>query len=186
MKKKCPKCGGVMVDDCCVRCGYMTNGNVAGSYVANDKFEELRIYDKHFDEMYRNENVLMTFLLGPLNFSYRNQPFLGGTITVAHILLFLEVSALLNPVSRIDYFIYMVLHVLYLLIIRVAYCAFVNRIILGIDKIKINMLKKGAKDQDDFYDSLDKHNDKSIGAVILSVLISICIILLLLIVYVKR
>ena len=29
MKEKGPKCGGVMIKECCIKYGYMTNGNVA-------------------------------------------------------------------------------------------------------------------------------------------------------------
>lgn len=186
MKKICPKCGGIMLKDCCIKCGYMTNGNVAGKYISKDRFEELKIYDAHFDEIYRNENSLMIFLLGPLNFSYRSLPILGGIASVVHILLFLKVSALLNPVSKIYSFLYLILHIIYLIIIRIIYCIFVNKIILKIDSIRIKMIKNRAKNEEDFYNKLNNHNDKSIGSIILSILISICIFLVLLLIYIKK
>lgn len=185
MKKKCPKCGGIMVNDCCIKCGYMTSGNKVGSYISDDRFEDLQIYDKHFDEIYHNENTLMTFLLGPLNFSYRSHPIIGGIASVVHIFLFLFVSNLLNPVSKFNYFLYLLFHVLYLLIVRFAYCTFVNTIILKIDSIYINMIKRKTKNNEEYYNLLNSHNDKSISSIILSVLISICIILIILIIYTK-
>lgn len=186
MKKRCPKCGGIIVDGCCVRCGFMKNGNIVGNYTPNDKFKELKIYDKHFDEIYRNENMKLIFLLGPLNFSYRGCPIIGGFASVLDIILFLAVSNFLNSVSKIYSFVYLLLHVLYLLIIRIAYCTFVNRIILKIDSIKIRIIKYKSKNNEDFYDILNKHNDKSIGSIFLSILISICISLMIIIVIVNQ
>jgi len=185
MNKKCPKCSGIMVKDCCIKCGYMSNGNVAGSYIPIDNYKDLKIYDNNFDEMYRNENTIVIFLLGPLNFSYRNHPFIGGILSVVHILLFFKVSEFLNPVSKINYFTYLLFHLFYLLIIRVLYCVFVNRIILKIDMMKIKMIKKISKSKEEYYAKLNNHNDKSIGSVVLSLLISICIFLIILIIYVN-
>lgn len=186
MNKKCPKCAGIMVKGCCIKCGYMSNGNVVGTYKLDDKFEELRIYDDHFDEMYRNDNQLITFFLGPLNFSYRNDPIIGGVASALNIYLFFVVSNLLNPVSKINSFLYLLFHVFYIIIVRVAYCTFVNRIILKIDSIKIKIIKNKTKDKDKFYHILNSHNDQSIGAIFLSILISICIFLVFLIIRINQ
>lgn len=186
MKNICPKCKGIMVKGCCVKCGYMSNGNVVGTYKTDDCYEELRIYDNHFEEIYRNGNQMMTFLLGPLNFSYRGCPIIGGVITALHIYLFFVVSNLLNPVSKINSFIYLLFHLLYTIIVRVAYCTFVNRVILKIDAIKIYIIKNKTKDKDEFYYVLNNHNDQSIGDIFFSILISTCIFLIFLIIRINQ
>ena len=60
---ECPKCRGKIIDNCCIRCGSMINGAVISLNDKKDKNEDIKIYQKNFDTMLRNNNWYISFLI---------------------------------------------------------------------------------------------------------------------------
>ena len=84
---KCIKCNGKIVDGCCVRCGYLENGNQIKTKV-KDKNEDLKLFNKDFYIINQNKNLLLVFILGPLYFSYRGYFFIGTILGIIDYLIF--------------------------------------------------------------------------------------------------
>ena len=62
---KCPDCKIELINDCCLRCGYMENGNkIKKEDSILEKFKEQKLYNKNFDSMYRNEKLYINFCWG--------------------------------------------------------------------------------------------------------------------------
>lgn len=139
---KCPKCKSELRNACCLRCGYMENGNqIKYNYNTQNKYKEQKLYNKHFDEMYRNEKIYKVFILGPLYFSYRGYFFLGTVLMYLDYLLLLKVGNFLGRFSM-----YPILMFCYIILNRVTYSVFSNSICLIIDNIKIKIIKKYYKE----------------------------------------
>lgn len=149
-KKKCPKCHSNMINDCCVKCGYMSNGNVSGSFTLPDKHEDLKLYNKNFEKMNMNQNKFFVFLLESSYIAF-NKHFIAATIigivdsilTGGVILLldfiFIEILAKINN-WMVFVFIFMV--IMHFFIKRIIYSMFTNTLCLKLDQRKINKIKK--------------------------------------------
>lgn len=171
---KCVKCGGIIKNDCCINCGYMTNGNYINKNKETDKFKDIRIYNDSFDVMYRNEKSYIVFLLGPLYISYRNHLFFGCLISLIDLLItnfmltkFSDICSFMNLASFL-------LSFTFIFIMRVLYVVFSNTICLKLDSIKIKRIKKKNK----YYEEiLKKHENISVFKLILNIMFYIILFL---------
>ena len=151
---KCPNCEIDLVNGCCLRCGYLPNGNqIKYNYETHDKFKEQKLFNKHFDIMYRNEKLYINFLLGPLYFSYRGHFILGTVFVFIDFLIF---CLNLYLISRFIFnpLVLSMLKCIYIFINRLFYCTFANSICLLIDNIRIKNIKNRYKEN-----YLEKLND---------------------------
>ena len=141
---KCPKCNGTIVDSCCVNCGYLLNGNQIKNKEI-DKNEDLKLFNKDFDTINRNKNLLLIFILGPLYFSYRGYFFIGTMMGLIDYLLFYY---FMNNLFTIIILIFggFWVAMIYLFLNRLIYIIFSNHICILIDKIKIKIIKKKHKE----------------------------------------
>lgn len=139
----CKRCNGKIVDGCCVKCGYMDNGNNIQN-IEVDKNEDLKLFNKDFNIIVQNQNLLLIFILGPLYFSFRGYFFIGTILGILDYLLFyyiMDLSKILIivfggfQIGMINFFIN-----------RLIYIIFSNYICLLIDKLKINRIKKKYKE----------------------------------------
>ena len=100
---ECKKCGGKIINNCCIRCGLLTNGNmVKQDEEVTDNHHVQRLYNKNFDTMNRNEKTYINFLLGPLYFSYRGHLILGIISVFIDYLLFYFISTFISSASYIS------------------------------------------------------------------------------------
>ena len=67
---KCPKCHSEVLDGCCLKCGYMFNGNTVSLEESQDRNQDIKLFDSDFEKICRNDNYYMPLLLGPFYFSY--------------------------------------------------------------------------------------------------------------------
>lgn len=81
---KCKKCGGKIVDGCCISCGYMINGSAIRNI--QEKPEEL---DSEIEKMITNENKILIFLLGSSYISLKGYVFIGVAISLFNSLIIL-------------------------------------------------------------------------------------------------
>lgn len=161
-KKKCPKCNSNMMGDCCVKCGYMSNGNVSGGFTLPDKYEDLKLYNKNFEKMNMNQNKFFVFLLESSYIAF-NKHFIAAiliglidTILTCGVIvlldfIFIEVLAKLNNWMSVV-FIFMV--IMHFFIKKIIYSMFANTICLKLDQRKINKIKKS----DDNYKVVFRNN----------------------------
>lgn len=135
---KCPKCQSEVLDDCCIKCGYMINGNMVKLEEAPDKNLDLKLFDKDFDKICRNENYYIPLIMGPLYFLYRSNFWLGFLFVIADFFLLIFVFYIISYLKMLAHFLLM----LYIVINRIMYAAFANELCIFIDKIKIKKIKK--------------------------------------------
>ena len=135
----CSKCNGKIVDGCCIKCGHLDNGNNIQKKEV-DKNEDLKLFNKDFDIIAQNKNLLLIFMLGPLYFSYRGY-FIIGTILGIIDYLMLYYIMNLSEILIIIFGSFQIL-MLYLSINRLIYIIFSNYLCIIIDKIKIKRIKK--------------------------------------------
>lgn len=174
--KKCIKCGSNMLDNCCVRCGYMTNGNYISNKEPIDKNKDIKMYNDTYDKMYRNEKKIIPFFIGPLYFSYKNHLILGFIFTLLDILLYKELLKLCEPVGYFTLFFYMI--VLFILLIKsLFYAILANSICIKADIYKISKLK----DNKDYI--IANHKSSSVFKLILNIIFYITVIITLFILY---
>ena len=142
----CSKCGGKIIDGCCISCGQLLNGNVVDSKKnTEDKFYLEKLFNDDFDDIYRNVKLLLIFILGPLYFSYRGYLVIGILVTFFNIIISLFniyiISIFIkNPMLLI------ILVIFYLMVNRLIYCTFDNSIYILIDKNKIKRIKRKYKE----------------------------------------
>lgn len=141
---KCIKCNGKIVDGCCVHCGYLENGNQI-KQKNKDKNEDLKLFNKDFDIIIQNKNLLLVFILGPLYFSYRGYFFIGTILGILDYLIF-YFSMNSFSILTIIFGGFQVASI-YFLVNRLIYIIFSNYICILIDKFKIKMKKKKYKDK---------------------------------------
>jgi len=138
----CPKCNGKIVDGCCTKCGYLENGNrIENNNI--DKNEDLKLFNKDFEIINENRNLLWVFILGPLYFSYRGYFFLGTILGLIDYFIFYY---FINTSIMVLVFGITMIGPIYILINRLIYIIFSNYICLLIDKIKIKRIKKKYKE----------------------------------------
>ena len=140
---KCDKCGGQIIDGCCIKCGYLENGNKI-EIKESCKNEDLKLFNKDFSIISENKNLLLVFILGPLYFSYRGYFFIATILGILDYLLFYY------SMNSIPYIILLIsnsfIGVLYFFINRLIYIIFSNYICILIDKLKIKRIKKKYKE----------------------------------------
>ena len=148
----CPKCNSKLVDGCCIKCGYLSNGN----QICNrniDKNEDMKLFNKGFDKINLNKNLLLVFTFGPLYFSYMGYFFVGTILGVLDYFLFYFVMN--NIEISISIFGTLPFGLLYLFINRLFYIVFANYICLQVDKVKIKIIKNRYKDN--YKEKLNAH-----------------------------
>lgn len=139
----CKKCNGKIIDGCCTKCGYLNSGN---KIISNetDKNEDLKLFNKDFNIISENKNLLLVFLLGPIYFSYRGYFFLGTILGIVDYLIFYYIM------NALDVFVFILggfgFAVAYILINRVLYIIFSNYLCILIDKFKVKRIKKKYKE----------------------------------------
>lgn len=134
---KCPKCHSEVLDECCLKCGYMANGNNVSLEEAPDQNRDIKLFNADFEKMCRNDNYYIPMLIGPFYFSYRNIFWLGfifGIIDFVFLLLAMQVASYFSYISIIIIIIYIVFN-------RLMYASFANELCLLIDKVKIKRIK---------------------------------------------
>lgn len=143
----CPKCNFKLVDGCCVKCGYLSNGNQVKN-VDIDKNEALKLYNKNFEDIVRNKNLILITLLGPLYFSYMGYFFIGTILGIIDTLVFINIPHIYNLIFNTNnlFTITSPSIQIYIIINRLMYILFANYICLLIDKIKVNYIKKKYKE----------------------------------------
>lgn len=142
----CPKCNGKIIDNCCVKCGYLTNGNKIENREI-DKNYELKLFNKDFDIINRNKNLFLVFILGPLYFSYRGYFFLGTVLTLIDFLYFFYSSSFISILLSLKGIWYsnVIAIIITIIFSRLFYIIFSNAICLLIDKYKIKKIKNKYK-----------------------------------------
>lgn len=166
----CPRCNVEMKSYYCIRCGYMENGKKIGEYKFKSKYEDVRLYNMSFDEMYRNEKKFYPFLLGNFYFSYKNHLFTGFIFGIIDFIFFYSIATLSSVLLSNSLFINLSL-LTYVILNRLFYCTFANAICIEIDKYMVKRLNKKDKKE-----SIAKHKDKKITNIFLNVLLYILII----------
>jgi len=168
----CPNCKIKIKNNCCLKCGYMTNGNnVNLEYKNNDKLKDLRLYNKNFDIYYRNENYIWPLLLGPLYLSYRGNLILGTILGLIDCWL---VNSILETISIPvigGFSIYLL--IFYLIVSRIIFGTTFNALCIQLDKLKIKYIKN--KYPKDYKKKLLKHKNRIIY-VLISILIYVSIL----------
>jgi len=152
----CPKCNIKLNRGCCIKCGYMENGNtIKLEETKNEKFEYQKLFNKNFDAMYRNEKIFFSLILGPLYFSYRGHFIFGTILVLIDAFLFYFVNAVFSYMS-----LYIIWIFLYILLNRLLYATLSNSICLFIDDIRIKQIKKKYKE--DYIYKLEKYKHRKI------------------------
>ena len=152
----CIKCGGTILDGCCTKCGYLTNGNKVEDK-NNDRNYELKLYNKDFNKISMNKNLLLITILGPLYFSYMGHFFLGTILVLLdyfYIYYSLKFFSIFN-VLTMGIFSSTLQIIFIILINRLFYIIFSNSICLSIDKYRIKRIKKKYKDN--YIEKLKSH-----------------------------
>lgn len=156
VRNRCPKCGAVMMNDCCVGCGFMSNGNYTGK-ITIDKFSDLKLYDDHFDDLTMNRKLFLVFLLESLYFCYRGHLLFG--CFVGFVDMFISYG-FISVVSNIfgNFFPLLVNFSLiaYFIVKKILYVMFANTICLSLDKLRVDRIKKRFNN---YQAILCKHND---------------------------
>lgn len=180
-KKKCPKCNSNMIDDCCVKCGYMTNGNISGTYKP-DKNEDLKLYNKYFEEMNINKYKFLIFILESSYIAYKKH-YLSATLigfidSIITALMWIITSIFVDGYSRLNIwisFLFLFMFIVYLIIKKIIYVMFANTICLKLDQIKINKIKES----NDNYKIIFKNNkSNSIAFLILHIITNLLLFIL--------
>jgi len=158
--------------------GYMLNGNQIEEKNA-DKFKEQKLFNKDFDKINRNKNLLLVSILGPLYFSYRGYLLVGTVLGIIDYFIFYWFmnSITLNFLT----FGNIPLAFLFFLIDRLIYVVLANYICLLIDKIKIKLIMKTYKDN--YIDKLSRYKHHKIY---LLFTIMIYIVLIIMFIMIRR
>lgn len=169
---ECPKCGGIIIDNCCIKCGQLINGNkIKIEENMNDKFYLQRKFNKYFETMYRNEKTYINFFLGPLYFSYRGHFFTGTILVFVDFVMYCFIASIIfiNPmVSGL-------IRLIYLFLNRLVYATIANSICVFIDNIKIQRIRKKYKEN--YIEKLEKYKHREFY-LLLTIIFYLIIILL--------
>lgn len=175
---KCIKCGGIMLNDCCVNCGYMKNGNYTNKKDTFDKFEDIKNYNSSFDSMHRNKKKYLVFILGPLYLSYRNHLLSGCLMSLIDFSISCLIMAKLTQINEYSNFLFLLLLFTYIFIKRIIYVSFLNPICLRLDFYKIKILKKTKKN---YIKIIKNHKSRSIFTLLLNIILYILLFLVIII-----
>lgn len=159
----CPKCGGKIFDSCCVKCGYLINGNKVSLKDKKDKNEDIKIFQKNFDLMLHNNNWFISFIIGPLYLSYKGYLILGSILTYLDLLIYYVIlmipSFLPQELLILPFFnqLGMYTFVLYFIMSKLLYAATFNSLCLKLDNKKVEKIKN--KYPKDYKNALAKHTN---------------------------
>ncbi len=171
---RCPKCNIKMLNNCCVRCGYMINGNYSNQKLES-KYEELKLYNKSFEKMNYNKNKTQIFILESSYFSYRDHLLFGILLGIVDsIVSIFLISLMINYIKDDFIIIYVELIIVYIFIKKIIYVIFANTVCLKLDYKKIEKIKKNNIN---YKDILIEHKDKSKIKLIISLLIYIVVVI---------
>lgn len=168
---KCIKCGSKVFDNCCIGCGYMTNGNYSNTNkeTVSYRYKDLKKYNSSFSEMFNNEKKFIPFILGPLYISYRNHLLFGCLISlidfliICLLLFFLDTSFALGLYTSL---------IISFLIRGFIYSLFANSICLKTDEFEIKRLKNK---------NIDNHKSSSLFKMLLNLELYIVLFLIVII-----
>lgn len=138
---ECKKCGGKIVNNVCIKCGYFINGEQIEEKNI-DKFKELKLFNEDFYIINNNKKQYIPFLIGPIYISYRGHILTGTILGILDCLLFYLI--VINNVFML--FSNTILIYIAILINRIFWASFSNSICLILDKIKIKQIKSKYKD----------------------------------------
>lgn len=153
----CPKCQRELKDGCCLKCGYMDNGNSIDLIKKEEnKFEDMQLFNNDFDKMYRNENSIFPLIFGSYYLSYRGYLILGTLLGILDPFL----CILIGNKLRSPYFQFTGHYsmIFYIILTRILYGTTFNALCITLDKIKIKWLKKIYKDK--YKERLIKHKSR--------------------------
>lgn len=136
----CPKCNSKMIDNCCIKCGYMMNGNNV-TMKSIDKNNGLKIYNDNYDIMLHNSNSLMVFIFGLPYLAYDGYIFYGLLGGILEFSLFMMYSYLISYIPLGNFFQFSSM-LMYIIITRYLCSSFLNSLCLYLDKRNIEKLKK--------------------------------------------
>lgn len=176
----CPNCKSEMKEDFCIKCGYMNNGNFINQHESQDKYQDIKIYNKQFETMNRNQKKWLNLILGPFYFSYRSHILVGTIIGIIDFLIFILTASIISALISIGniycLFAYFII-VFYVLTNRIMYMTFSNYLCIKIDDIKIKKIKKHHQN---YTKKLQKHKSSSIIYILINILIYIIPIVIIL------
>lgn len=140
----CPKCNSKMIDNCCIKCGYMSNGNTV-TMKSIDKNNDLKIYNENYDVMLHNSNSLIVFMFGMSYLAYGGYVFYAIVGGILEFFLFFAYTYLISyiPLGNFFHFLSMLM---YIIITRYLCASFLNSLCLYLDKRNIDKLKEKYKD----------------------------------------
>lgn len=166
----CPKCNVKMVKGCCLKCGYMENGNVIREHEPIDNHVNEHLFNKDFDKMYRNENSLLPLFLGGLYVSYRGYLIIGIIINVLELVCFNILIRTLNGIYILMAFT-PIIFLLTFIFERLILGAIENSLCLYLDNLKIKYIIKRKKDNYKKY--LLRHKNRHILYIIINLVFCI-------------
>lgn len=169
VRNRCPKCGSIMMNNCCVGCGFMSNGNYTGKAVNDDKFADLKLYDDSFDDLTMNRKLLLIFLMEYFYFCYRGHLLFGCLVGLVDILIsFCFVTSFGDLLGSYFPLIFNFCLFVYFIIKKILYVMFANTICLKLDMLSINRIKKKYSN---YQLILCKHKDRNWFKVIICLII---------------
>lgn len=136
----CPNCNIKMVNGCCIKCGLLEGGNYIRHDELPSKYDDIRIYNKDFDKMYRNENWYISFLLCNFYYSYRKHIIIGTIFGIIDLLLMFLIVIIYNKLNITNSYLLIYILIIYRILIRTMYATISNSICLYFDS---KNLKKG-------------------------------------------
>lgn len=136
---KCPKCNGNIVDGCCIKCGYLSSGNMIHDKEI-EKYEDEKLFNKDFYKLYNNKRLFLIFILGSLYFSYRGFLFTSIIVGLSNCFLYLCYYNIID--NSILTYAQLQMGIVYFVITRLLYVIFSNSACIMIDQIKISIYKK--------------------------------------------
>ena len=169
---KCEKCGGKIVNGCCINCGYMINGNYS-KMEDTDNFIDIKNYNSSFDEMYRNEKIYLPIILGPLYFSYRNHVLLGILFSTIDLIVSMFVISTLSGVFSFNILGFYMSAIIYIVVRGLFYAVIANPICIRLELFEVKWLKLRNK----FEKVIIKRKSKSIMKIIINLLVLVLITL---------
>lgn len=138
---KCPKCHNEMKDNCCMRCGYMNNGNYVTCIDKEPKNKDMYIYNKNFEAMYRNENVIIPMIFGGLYLAYVGHIISGILLIIIDFFLWYFTNLFLSCIPIIGQ-LYIPNQIIYIVVTRMIFGAIINPYALWLDRRKVDRIKK--------------------------------------------
>lgn len=167
---KCPNCGKPLHDNCCIHCGYMTNGVIIDPQKKQTVSDLEKYLGQNFDKITRNENNLATFILGPLYLSYNYFIIIGTILSIADIISILfirEIFTIITNNAQVNVMI--VITPIIIFFSRLFWVVFDNIIYIKLLNTRIDKLRK--MNDFDSYIKNKKTPNQSMFGIIMSLMI---------------